>query len=139
LDSRNDERSLSDEDLTEFVLPSSDVLTVIGQDGCFKRVAPALLPAFGYVEAALLDRPFLSFIHPADRPATRAALEQLAQGQPTLGLENRFRGKSALLVVRDEGVGIPPQDFAARVRPFPSWHQRHRELRGHRAGPRKCA
>jgi hypothetical protein len=58
LDSRNDERSLSDEDGTEFVLPSSDVLTVIGQDGCFKRVAPALLPAFGYVEAALLDRRF---------------------------------------------------------------------------------
>ena len=93
--SRNDDRSLPADDPRAVVLPARDLLTVIRQDGCFKRVAPALLPAFGYAEAELLDRRFLSFIHPADRPATRAALEQLAQGQPTLGLENRFRCKDA--------------------------------------------
>jgi PAS domain-containing protein len=85
-DSHNDERSVPADAPTAFVLPASELLTVIGQDGCFKCVVPAFLPAFGYVEAELLDRPFLSFIHPADRPATLAALEQLAQGQPTLGV-----------------------------------------------------
>jgi PAS domain S-box-containing protein len=87
------ERSLPAEDHAVFVSPAGDLLTVIGRDGCFKRVAPAFLPAFGYVEVELLERAFLSFIHPADTVATRAALDQLAQGQPTLGLENRFRCK----------------------------------------------
>src|SRR5579859_2830324 len=78
-----------------FDAPASDLLTVIGRDGCFKRLAPLFPPAFGYVEEELLDRPFLSFIHPADTAATSAALEQLARGEPTLGLENRFRCKDA--------------------------------------------
>jgi len=78
-----------------FVAPASDLLTVIGRDGCFKRLAPLFPPAFGYVEEELLDRPFLSFIHPADTAATKAALKQLARGEPTLGLENRFRCKDA--------------------------------------------
>jgi signal transduction histidine kinase len=38
---------------------------------------------------------FLSFIHAADTAATNTALEQLARGEPTLGLENRFRCKDA--------------------------------------------
>jgi PAS domain S-box-containing protein len=72
---------------------AADLLTAIGRDGCFKRMAPTFPPAFGYIEAELLDQPFITFIHPADQAATRAALEQLAQGEPTLGLENRFRCK----------------------------------------------
>jgi PAS domain-containing protein len=89
-DSPKDERSLPADDPTAFVLPASELLTVIGQDGCFKRVAPAFLPAFGYVETELLDRPFLSFIHPADTAATGVALDKLKQAQPTLGHETAF-------------------------------------------------
>jgi PAS domain S-box-containing protein len=69
------------------------LLTVIGPDGRFKHLAPRFAPTFGYAEAELLEQPFISFIHPADQAATRAALEKLAQGEPTLGLENRFRCK----------------------------------------------
>jgi PAS domain S-box-containing protein len=69
---------------------ATDLLTVIGGDRCFKRFAPSFPHAFGYTEAELVDQPFITFIHPADRAATSAALEQLSQGQPTLGLENRF-------------------------------------------------
>ncbi len=94
-ESRKDERSLPGDDPSVFVGPASDLLTVIGQDGCFRRVAPPFPNAFGYLESELLDRPFLSFVHPIDRPATLAALEQLVRGQPTLGLENRFRCKDA--------------------------------------------
>ena len=70
-------------------------MTVIGWDGCFKRLAPLFARTFGYAEEELLDRPILSFIHPADSAATNTALEQLARGEPTLGLENRFRCKDA--------------------------------------------
>ena len=48
-------------------------------------------------------------------------------------------GKSALLVVRDEGVGSPRPGSAPRIPPFPSRHQRHWPLRGPWARPRKRA
>jgi PAS domain S-box-containing protein len=70
-----------------------DLLTVIGRDGCFKRLAPRFPQAFGYTQAELLDQSFISFVHPLDRATTSAALEQLSQGAPTLGLETRFRCK----------------------------------------------
>jgi PAS domain S-box-containing protein len=76
-----------------FVSPANDLLSVIGRDGCFKRVAPLFPSAFGYAEEELLGQPFLSFIHPADVARTSAALEKLARGEPTIGLENRFRCK----------------------------------------------
>jgi PAS domain S-box-containing protein len=82
-------------DNVAFVSPANHLLTVIGWDGCFKRLAPLFPPAFGYAEEELLDQPFLSFIHAADTAATNTALEQLARGEPTLGLENRFRCKDA--------------------------------------------
>jgi len=75
------------------VFLTTDLLTAIGRDGCFKRLAPKFPHAFGYTKAELLNQPFLLFIHPADRAATSEALEQLAQGEPTRGLENRFRCK----------------------------------------------
>jgi PAS domain S-box-containing protein len=70
---------------------ATDLLTVIGGDGGFKRLAPWFPQAFGYTEAELLDRPFLTFLHPDDRAATKTTLDKLALGEPTLGLVNRFR------------------------------------------------
>jgi PAS domain S-box-containing protein len=93
--SNGEDRQPPAEDRAPFVSLATDLLTVIGPDGCFKRLAPRFPQAFGYIEAELLDQPFLTFIHPADRAATSAALEKLAQGEPTLGLENRFCCKDA--------------------------------------------
>jgi PAS domain S-box-containing protein len=70
---------------------ATDLLTVIGPDGCFKRFAPWFPVSFGYTEAELIDQPFITFIHPADRAATSVALNKLSHGEPTVGLENRFR------------------------------------------------
>jgi PAS domain S-box-containing protein len=88
--SRGEERSPPPADRPPL---ATDLLTVIGGDRCFKRFAPSFPHAFGYAEAELVDRPFITFIHPADQAATSAALEKLSQGEPTLGLENRFRCK----------------------------------------------
>jgi PAS domain S-box-containing protein len=81
------------EDRAPLVSLATDLLTVIGRDGCFKRLARRFPQAFGYIDAELLDQPFITCIHPADRAATSAALEKLSKGAPTLGFENRFRCK----------------------------------------------
>jgi PAS domain S-box-containing protein len=88
--SRRGERSPPAEDRPPL---ATDLLTVIGGDRCFKRFAPSFPHAFGYTEAELVDLPFITFIHPTDRAATSVALEKLSHGEPTLGLENRFRCK----------------------------------------------
>jgi PAS domain S-box-containing protein len=84
------------EDRAPFVSLATDLLTVIGRDGYFQRLAPMFPRAFGYAEADLLNQPVLSFVHPADRASTNAALEKLSRGEPTFGLENRFRRKDGL-------------------------------------------
>jgi PAS domain S-box-containing protein len=78
-----------------FVPPATDLFVVIGRDGAFKRLAPRFPQAFGYTEAELLDQPFVSFVHPGSAAGTRAALDKLSRGEPTLALENRFRCKDA--------------------------------------------
>jgi PAS domain S-box-containing protein len=87
------DRPRSDNQSIAFVPAASELLTIIGRDGCFKHLAPTFPPPFGYTQQELLEQPFIGFIHPADQPATSAALEKLAQGDPTIGLENRFRCK----------------------------------------------
>jgi len=54
---------------------------------------PTLHRGLRYTEAELLDQPFITLIDPADRATTNAALAELAQGKPTIGLENRFRSR----------------------------------------------
>lgn len=90
---KGDDVLLTPEDRAPLVSLSADLFSVIGRDGCFKRLAPRFPQAFGYSEAELLDQPVITFIHPADRGATSAALDKLSLGEPTLGLENRFRSK----------------------------------------------
>jgi PAS domain S-box-containing protein len=81
------------EDRAPIVSLATDLLAVIGRDGHFKRLGPRFPQAFGYTEAELLDRPFISCINRADRGATSVALEKLSQGIPTLEFGNRFRCK----------------------------------------------
>lgn len=88
------DRSRSDNQAMAFVPAASELLTIIGRDGCFKHLAPTFPPPFGYTQEELLEQPFIGFIHPGDQRATSAALEKLAQGEPTIGLENRFRCKN---------------------------------------------
>ena len=73
-----DQRPPRAEDPAPFVSLATDLLTVIGRDGSFQRLAPVFPHAFGYAEADLLNQ------HPADRASTNAALAKLSRGEPTL-------------------------------------------------------
>jgi len=80
-------------DLDNFFEHALDMCCIAGVDGYFKRVNPAFEQTLGYSAAELLDRPFVDFVHPDDRPGTRAEIGSLASGTPTLRFENRYRCK----------------------------------------------
>ncbi len=80
-------------ELIHFFDQSPDLLCIAGFDGLFKRLNPAWSPLLGWTNAVLMSRPFLDFVHPDDRPATLAVMDQLDSGDPTLSFENRYRCK----------------------------------------------
>jgi PAS domain S-box-containing protein len=69
---------------------SIDMLCIASTDGYFKRVNPAFVRELGWTEEELLEKPFISLVHPDDLEATMREVERLAGGSPTIRFENRF-------------------------------------------------
>jgi PAS domain S-box-containing protein len=78
---------------TDFFTFSNEMVCVASVQGYFLRVNAAWTKILGWSTEELTSRSFLEFIHPDDRAATVARLEQLAQGLPVLEFENRYRTK----------------------------------------------
>ncbi|MCW8130417.1 MAG: PAS domain S-box protein [Planctomycetota bacterium] len=72
---------------------SSEMLCVADMKGLFVRLNDAMSRTLGYETRELLEKPFLSFVHPEDAASTAAATAQLAAGNPVNGFENRYRCK----------------------------------------------
>ncbi len=70
---------------------SPDMLCIAGFDGKLHHLNPAWEKALGWRPEELSREPWLSFVHPDDRAATRQAEERLRQGKPLQGFENRYR------------------------------------------------
>jgi PAS domain S-box-containing protein len=70
---------------------SLDMLCVAGFDGYFRVVNKAFQNVLGYSGQALLETPFIDFVHPDDREATLAAMQQLEEGVSVRHFENRYR------------------------------------------------
>jgi PAS domain S-box-containing protein len=85
------ERRRAEEDRDRFFTLSLDMLCIAGFDGRFHRLNPAWERVLGFPLDDLLTQPFLDFVHPDDRPATRAEVERLAGGADTVSFENRYR------------------------------------------------
>ncbi len=74
---------------------SLDLLCIASLDGYFQDVNPAWERVLGYTVAELKARPFIEFVHPADREPTLREARRLADvdSYETISFENRYRHK----------------------------------------------
>jgi PAS domain S-box-containing protein len=87
------EQEANRQELEKIFLMSHDLICIADLDTyTFTKVNPAFQEVLGYTPEELLEKPFLEFVHPEDREATTAVVEeQLKQGEKVLRFTNRYR------------------------------------------------
>ena len=80
-------------EIENFFHLSLEIMCVAHLNGYFKRINPSLSRILGYKTEELLARPFISFVHCDDVEATLQQVQQLSEGELTIGFENRYRCK----------------------------------------------
>lgn len=70
-----------------------DFICVIGFDTYFRYVNSAFAETLGYTRAEMKATPFLEFVHPQDRVATREKFAAAIKGSDLDRFENRYRCK----------------------------------------------
>ncbi|HBJ86299.1 MAG TPA: hypothetical protein DDZ88_21035, partial [Verrucomicrobiales bacterium] len=87
-------RRLAEAERDRFFTLPLDMLCIASADGYFKQVNPAFTHTLGWGAEDFLRRPFLDFVHPDDRQATRREVErQVVSGEKVLHFENRYQHK----------------------------------------------
>ena len=102
---------------------SSDLLGSASADGYFTALNPAWEKTLGFDNETLMGRPFLDFVHPADREATVAEMARLgAERTGPEVFENRYSIKSGgwcwlswEVEVCDEAYYFVARDVTARI------------------------
>ena len=70
---------------------SPDLLGSAERNGYFTALNPAWEKTLGFSCEALMEQPFIEFVHPADREATIAEFERLRAGvSVSAAFENRY-------------------------------------------------
>lgn len=90
-------RKLLEQELNQIFNFAPDIICITGTDGYHKKINPAMCVMLGYTEEEILTRPFIDFVHPADKEKTFAELESLTEGKPTYYFENRYISKSGVI------------------------------------------
>lgn len=99
-------------ELESFFDLSAEIMGIAGIDGYFHRVNRAFEQQLGYTAGELLSVPFIEFVHPEDREATRQEADKLSQGHSIITFENRCRAHNgeyrtlawSIRSVREESV-----------------------------------
>ena len=76
-----------------FFTDSIDMLCFLDFNGYFKRLNPAWERTLGYTRKELMSRPFIEFVHPADRERTLKQNAEVRRGGQALAFENRYMCK----------------------------------------------
>jgi two-component system, LuxR family, sensor kinase FixL len=79
------------EELDKFFNVSLDLLCVANTEGYFVRLNPAFEHILGYTKQELMTKPFLEFVHPDDRDATKKAMATLVSRDTLNDFSNRYR------------------------------------------------
>jgi PAS domain S-box-containing protein len=79
-----------DEQLRTLVDVVPDLLALAGTDGYFRWLSPQWETVLGWSREELASRPFLEFVHPADRATTLREIARLGKGGSTIQFENRY-------------------------------------------------
>jgi PAS domain S-box-containing protein len=72
---------------------SPDPVCIAGFDGYLQHLNPAWTQRLGWTAEELKAEPWLTFVHPDDVEATKAAGQRLLQGERLYGFVNRYRVK----------------------------------------------
>ncbi|MGA7161258.1 MAG: PAS domain S-box protein [Bacteroidota bacterium] len=86
-------RREAEEERDKIFAISLDLVCVTGFDGYFKNVNPAWERTLGFSAPELMNKPFVSFVHPDDVEATSGAFMRVVEGYPLQGFGTRFRSK----------------------------------------------
>jgi len=84
--------------LEPFFELSPDLLCIVGYDGFFKRINPAVSKLLGYSDRELYSRPVHEFIYFEDRSITAKVRTELIKSKPLFNFENRYVTKSGEIV-----------------------------------------
>ena len=85
------ERKRAEEELDRFFTLSPDLLCIANFDGYFLRLNPSWERTLGFTREELLAKPWLDFVHPADREATVGAKSTIVNDAQLTNFENRYR------------------------------------------------
>ncbi len=78
---------------------SKDLLCIANSDGYLIDVNHSFCDVLGYTKAVLLEKPYISFVHPSDIEKTIQELERLDTDHESTNFENRYRTQSGSYVV----------------------------------------
>ncbi|MBI5437648.1 MAG: PAS domain S-box protein [Nitrosomonadales bacterium] len=87
------ERKQAEENLQRFFNLVPDMACIASTEGHFLKINPMWQATLGYTEQEMLATPFMEFIHPDDREATRRQVSQTLADKPILMFTNRYRCK----------------------------------------------
>jgi len=100
------------QELDGFFATSLDMLCMVGTNGYFKRLNPAWSTTLGWTDSELRGRPYLDFVHPDDRDATRLVASRVVYGSNVVEFENRYACRDgSYRWLQWKAASIPNQDF----------------------------
>lgn len=87
-------RKQLEQELSRVFSIAPDIISIVGTDGYFKKINPALTEMLGYTEQELLSVPYIEFVHPDDREETIREQNNFLDGSLSFLYENRWLTKS---------------------------------------------